>query len=88
MVPGQTKLIPPDYAIVTKLVQYLLQSPRLKAMVDRLEQRRHLIERVGPMLLRHDLQMLLKPKMARLPRLFAFVAELCSTVLTHERMRV
>ena len=57
-------------------------------MVDRLEQRRHLGEAVGMLLLRHGLQMLVQPKMPRLPRLFVPVPELRSAMLAHEGMGV
>ena len=77
-----------DDAVMINLVQRLLPPPRLAAMVDRLEQRRHLGEAVGPVLVRQVLQMLIQPLMSGLPGFWPLGAQPRTEVLAHEGMRV
>jgi hypothetical protein len=69
------------------LLQRLLIPPGLAAVVHRLEQRRHLGERVGQRL-GAVAQMLVQPPLPRPPRLRFFRLQPLPEMLPHQRMRV
>ena len=70
------------------LVERLLMPARLAAVEHRLEQRRHLLQRVGLVLLRQRLEVLVQPRVPRPPRLGMLLPQLRPEMLPHQRMRV